>query len=91
MFSFLFSLFGTFDVDTELIAKVVRELKFFALDVRVDLVCLLFLGSALQYVLLQVAKEEEALAELNVLVQCLGKTVADLLEVKVAQRRGHFL
>ena len=91
MFTFFFAFFGSFDIYAELITQVISELKFFALDVRIDLVCLLFLGTALPYILLQIAKEEKALAELNVLVQCLGKTVTDLLQVKVAQRRCNLL
>ena len=91
MFTLFFAFFCSFDIDAELITQVISELKFFALDVRIDLVCLLFLGTALPYILLQIAKEEKALAELNVLVQCLGKTVTDLLQVKVAQRRCHLL
>ena len=79
MFTFFFAFLGTFDIYAELITQIISELKFFALDVRVDLVCLLLLGAALPYIFLQVAKEEKALAELNVLVQCLGKTVANLL------------
>lgn len=41
--------------------------------------------------LLQVTKEEEALAELNVLHECVCKAVTYLLQVEIAQSRCDFL
>lgn len=90
LLSLFFSLFGTFDVNAELVTQVVCELKFFSLDIRIDLSMFLLIPTLL-YILLEVSEEKEALAELNVLIERLGKTVANLLEVEVAQGRSHFL
>lgn len=77
--SFFFATLCSLDVYFELVAKVVRELKLFIFDVAAYLGTLL--GLSLPRVFLQIAEEEEALTELNVLGQRLSQTVANLLKV----------
>lgn len=62
------------DIDLETFTKVVGELH---------LVTDLLVGPGRLGLLLQVVKEEEALRELNVLVECLSQAVANLLQIKV--------
>jgi len=89
LFSCFFAFLGSVDVYSKFVAQVVRELKLLVGDglrFGLSLIVLLLLG-----VVLKVAETEETLAELDVLHQSLSQTVADLLQVEVAQRRGHFL
>ena len=74
LFAFLFALLCALYVDSELVAQVVRKFKLLVLNVRLRL----FLYLLLSDVLLQVAQEEEALAELDVLHQGLRQAVAYL-------------
>ena len=74
--AFFFALLGPFNVDSEFVAQIVRELKFLVLNVRVYLRVLLQLFLLHQF--LQIAEEKQALTKLNMLIECLGQAIADL-------------
>ena len=84
--SLLFSLLGSLHIYLELIPKVVGELEVCVPNV------LHFLGQLLLlYMILKFIEEKETLTELDVLIKSMGKTVADLLQIKVSKSTGDFL
>lgn len=75
LFLFLLGSHGFLLVDlySEVVAEIVREFKLFAGDLLFSLLTFV--------VLTEVSKEEEALGELDMLVESMGETVADLFQV----------